>query len=136
MTLVRLIAGLVGHSFVGNDAPKLQRDLPRRKPLGAFFYGAFADRQTCVVSLQRFDIHQGYANLQFVRTDGLRQRFGGQAVIAGGLIQQAHDVQRRRLPGVEREDLPAEHFRRRFSLAARQCGPAISSAHAASPRAG
>ena len=95
--------------------------------------------------------------IQFVRCDGLGQRLRGQPVIAGCLIQQAHDVQRGRLPGVEREDLLAEHFRvdraaflkgkrgsgrelgqvrRRLSLAARQCGPAISSAHAASPRAG
>ena len=95
--------------------------------------------------------------IEFVRSDGLRQRLGGQPVIAGCLIQQAHDVQRGRLPRVERKDLLAEHFRvdraaflkgkrgsgrklcqvrRRFSLAARQCGPAISSAHAASPRAG
>jgi hypothetical protein len=95
--------------------------------------------------------------IQFVRSDGLRQRLGGQPVIAGCLIQQAHDVQRGRLPRVERKDLLAENFRvdraaflkgkrgsgrklcqvrRRFSLAARQCGPAISSAHAASPRAG
>ena len=92
--------------------------------------------------------------IQFVRSDGLRQRLGGQPVIAGCLIQQAHDVQRGRLPRVERKDLLAENFRvdraaflkgkrgsgrklcqvrRRFSLAARQCGPAISSAHAASP---
>jgi hypothetical protein len=46
-----------------------------------------------------------------VRADSLRKRFGGQAVIARRLIQQADDVQRGRLPGVEREDLPAEHFR-------------------------
>jgi hypothetical protein len=57
--------------------------------------------------------------IQFVRRDSLRKRFGGQAVIARRLIQQADDVQRGRLPGVERE---RTHFKRAGQLPTSQSG--------------
>ena len=43
--------------------------------------------------------------------DGLGQRLCGQPMIAGCPIQQAHDVQRRRLARLDGKDLLAQHFR-------------------------